>query len=166
VTPSPSECGVTQRSVNQIRDFFATPDGAQMETNRSSQMDIVVPVGEPVDAVTSADVLATLRELFACYNAGEMRRAFALMTDAYLQEYAARALLLPEDVDYFLGDPRPAPANERFSLAAVSDITLLDDGRVGAFVVSSHPIVGVDTEYMILALQDGRWLIDEVFLFV
>lgn len=166
MTPDPSECAVAPRSVDLMRDLFATPVGSQAPTNPSSQMDVVVPVGEPVDAVTAAEVVGTLRELYACFNAGEMRRAFALMTDAYLQDYAAQAVLLPEDVAYFLGEPRPAPANERFSLAAVTDLTMLDDGRVGAFVVSSHPLVGVDTEYMILALQDGRWYLDEVFVFV
>lgn len=166
ITPDSSECVVAPRSVDLMRDIFATPDGTQAGTNPSSQKDVIVPVGEPVDAVIAADVMATLRELFACYNAGDMRRVFALMTDAYLRDYAAQAVLLPEDVAYFLGEPRPAPANERFSLAAVTDLTMLDDGRVGAFVVSSHPLVGVDTEYMILALQDGRWYLDEVFVFV
>lgn len=169
MTPDPSECVVAPRSEKSLQPLFVIPGGEQdtlAETAPSSQADAIVPVGTPVDAVTTAGVIGTLRELFACYNAEDLPRAFSLLTDAYLEGLAARSTFAPEDQAYFFGEPQPAPEDERFSLVAVTDLSMLADGRVGAFVVSSHPIAGLNTDYMILALQDDRWLIDEVFVFV
>lgn len=168
ITPDPSECVVAPRPDDLLQPLFATPDGEPdipAGSSAPSQAEVVVPVGQPVDAVVAAEIVGTLRKLHACYNAGDMRRVFAFVTDTYLHDLAARSTLTPEDYAYFFGEPRPAPESERTSLVAVTDMTMLVDGRVGAFVVSSNPIAGSNTDFMILSLHDDRWLIDEIIEF-
>ena len=61
----------------------------------------------------------------------------------------------------------PEPRDEAFlaRLLAVTDVSMLPEGRVAAFVVISEPLLppgGPETLLFIFANQDGQWLLDDL----
>ncbi|MCC6314837.1 MAG: hypothetical protein IT337_12585, partial [Thermomicrobiales bacterium] len=68
--PEPALCRVEPVPLAEIEAAIA----AATPTAGTSRMRDVVPAGEPTDAATAAGVTATVRELVACFNAGELLR--------------------------------------------------------------------------------------------
>ena len=89
-----------------------------------------LPSGPSADAETIAAIEATVYELGARANAGDVQRLFALCTDRYLGEIG------PYDAAVFSGDlATPAAVEDRLSIDATTNVQRLDDGRVTAVVV-------------------------------
>ena len=66
------------------------------------------------------------------------------------------------------GLPEPVPAAERVRLLAVTDVSVMADGRIGAIVISDDPPIppeGPQTTLALFVEEGGRWLIDESVLF-
>jgi hypothetical protein len=164
-TPSPDACAVAPREAEAIRELLGPPEPIAYPTTDpeapATRM-IEIPVGQPGDPGIEAGVVTTVYEFFACSNAGDMRRAFALGTDHYIQHYGGSGSLTDEDIAFLTGDPVPVPAEFHTAVIAVTNITVFVDGRAGAFVTIDTPFEGLATEYTILAWQGKRWLIDEV----
>ena len=116
-----------------------------------------VPTGMPADATTAAAVTAVEIEYAACFNAGEMRRALALLADpllALVSTYAAN----PE-FGRRLATPEPMPEDQRIETVVVLNPVVLPDGRVGALVVWN----GLETNFHLFQKVDGAWkLQDEI----
>lgn len=184
VAPDPAECQVEPRAADDLiavwfpggTPIAATPEGSPADASGTA-LDvnedgtpvgavIDVPVGEPADAETIDAVTATVREVFACFNAGDFGRALSLFSDNLVAGFGPEPGESIEDVRGFLeAEPTPAPEGQRIVLIAVTDVVVMDDGRVGAIVTSNDPTVepeGMETALVIFVEEDGRWLVDEV----
>ncbi len=170
----PVECQVEGRTADELialwyqendegTPVLATPEAAE-------PMALVpVPLGEPADAETVAGVSATVREVFACFNAGDFGRATALFSENLVRQFGPSPEESPEDVRAFLEAAEPAPEEARIQLLAVTDVAVMEDGRVGAFVVSVDPTVppeGAEAALVVFVEAGDRWVVDEVVEFV
>jgi hypothetical protein len=169
ITPGPELCMVEPRPLAFFEQYLGTPDAtpsgegaAEMEGSLDS---FVPPEGQPADPETVDAVVATAVEIVACFNGGDLRRAFALYTDALIESFAAEDPLPQEEFDLMAGTPTAAPEDQRSSVLAVRDVVLLDDGRVGGFVDFEFEDGYLETQYAILVQEGDRWLVDEILLF-
>ena len=114
-----------------------------------------------------ATVTATVRESFACLNGGDYLRALSFVSEDRLRA-AMRENPVPVEALRALleAPPEPLPPAERGTVLAVTDVSVLADGRVGAFVASARPGRGPDTAYTVFVREGGRWLVDESIEFL
>ncbi len=110
-----------------------------------------------------AGVTTSAEELFACYNARDVLRVFALFTDYFLKRYFAQEGVTAEALEYFAMPAEARPA-EAWESIGVTDVVVLPDGRIGACLHGTNPEGdGLDLiDYTIFVKQDGRHLIDDV----
>ncbi len=169
ITPAPAGCTIEPRPVELIETLLGTPvaGGAPDRDARPAEPSSAeVPIGEWADEEVREGIITTVVESSACFNAGDSRRAFALVSDAFLQGYVAENALTAEDIAFLTAGPEPILAEARETILAVTDVSTLDDGRAGAFVVTSSEWSGPDTAYLLFVQSGERWLIDEVIAFL
>lgn len=94
-----SACTVTPRTDAEIAKLAATPAVAPTPP-------AALPNGAEIDAATTRAIQATLDQLSACQNAGNVNAVLALYTDAYVSNVA----LAPERVPIVQGTPPPNAA--------------------------------------------------------
>jgi hypothetical protein len=146
----PARCNVEPRTLDELGRILslATPTtpGERPET------------GNPVhpDSESGRAVIATIETLFACLNAGDRLRAYALYTDGYLA-----TILQPADLST-VATPYP---NDPDELTRIVDITLrsLPGECIAANVVLDPALIPVDKIFeFILVPVEGQWKIDAV----
>ena len=171
----PAECRVEPRPADELIAVWYEENEAGTPVLATPAADtapasVPVPLGEPADAETAAAATAVVREVLACFNAGDFGRALALFSDDLVRSFGPSPEETPEDVRAFLAPaPEPLPAGSRIRLLAVTDVAVMADGRVGAFVVTDDPTVppeGPETALVLVVEEDGRWLVDAVVEFV
>ena len=163
--PDPSECEITPRTVEELRDLAATPVPATEPPDGATPA--AVSEGEPANPLVANAVAFTVRQAVACSNAGEWLRVLSLYSDGYLQRTAATLGGFDEEYLRSLAAPQPPRHDE---MPVVTDVVLLPDGRAAAWVVP-------DEEEAVFALSslegrlrvvfvavEGRWLVDEVYV--
>jgi hypothetical protein len=130
---------------------------------------IPLPLGEPADPETVAEITATVRELLACQNRVENGRFFALFTDTMLRQFGPLPGESPENIADVLAPFDPIPVEEQTRLLAVTDISVMPDGRIGALVVSEDPAFptteGAHTTLTVFVEDGDRWLVDGIARF-
>jgi hypothetical protein len=139
---------------------------AWAEAPVASEADL--PSGEAADEPTVAAVNATLHEIFACFDAAQYARAFALMTDDAIRQFGPDVNSpeedTPEEVSALLDaqvagtpttDNEAAPSGEHTEVSAPRGARVLDDGRVGAIFESEG-----DAVFALFARHGDRWLLD------
>ena len=162
---APSECVAEPQAYEDIAAILNL-DGDGVPAPAMTQ--ITPPLGEIADARTSISIKEAAREVVACFNAGDIPRAAGLMTekgvrraywgltiDAENRELARSRIAAP---------PRPRAEEALVRLITVTDVSVLPDGRVTAFVVLNEPLLppsGPETLLFVFANQDGRWLVDD-----
>jgi hypothetical protein len=162
---APSECVAEPRTYEDIAAILAL-DGEGVPAPAMTQ--ITPPLGDVADAETSISIKEAARQVLACFNAGDIPRAAGLMTengvrraywgltiDAENRELARTRITAP---------PEPRAEEALVRLITVTDISLLPDGRIAAFVVLNEPLLppaGPETLLFVFANQDGRWLVDD-----
>ena len=169
VTPDPAECTVEASTIDELlARFEATPVAGTPafgdEGTLASPEAFTLPEGEPADEETTAQVVATLRELIACANSGNFLYIFVFITDDLAREFTAEPIT-EEEAEFFRATPPALDPAQYGTLVAVEQVTVLPDGRVGALFHSIFPGEegGVQVDYVVLEEQaDGRWLIDEL----
>lgn len=168
VTPSPADCTVEPRDAESLRALLGTPPSQEPASGTpvSAATVTTVPVGRPASGDIEASITATVYELHACYNAGDLRRASALITDDVLRNLSKDQSLTAQDIAFFTAEPTPVPVEARTAILAVTDVSVLSSGQVGAFVITNDALTGSDTVYMVLVHQGEQWLIDEIIEFV
>jgi hypothetical protein len=60
--------------------------------------------------------------------------------------------------------PEPRAEDALVRLITVTDVSVLPDGRIAAFVVLNEPLLppsGPETLLFVFANQDGQWLVDD-----
>ena len=113
ITPDLADCRIEPRSIDDLvaplvrrrRPRLATPPAEATAT------EVTIPVGSPADEATVAGVVATIREVIACQEAGDLRRTTALVTDDLARSRVRSAPgSTEEEVRRFLAQA-PEPAN-------------------------------------------------------
>jgi hypothetical protein len=161
--PAPEECRVEPRSLASFQ-ALATPGAASTAPAVPPEAPEGLPPGEPADAATAAAIGATVRELLACYNAGERLRIFAFYSDGFLRPlFGAPAPFSQGAYDRF-ATPQPVPPELRVALVAIGEVRLLADGRAGAVVTVDDPnaATGPSTtsSFLVFVRAGDRWLLD------
>ena len=162
--PDPSECRVEPRPLDDVASVVGTPTSDQTLGAVGTPAPFDVPDGSPVDDETATAVRSTLRELFACTNAGDFLRVYALFTDDFLRSFFV-GTPFSEEVAAFIGAaPQPLPDEERRVIVRLGEPRLLDDGRVGVPIVLDEPADprSEEFDYAVLEPVGDRWLVDEI----
>ena len=164
VAPDPTECTVTPRPIEDVVAVVGTPAVGAATPVAASPAPFTVPAGEPADAATAKAAVATLRQVFACANAGDFLRVYALFTDDYVRAFFAGTPLTPEVQAFLSAPPRPLPPDQQRVIVRVGEARLLADGRVGVPIVLDEPDDPrtEEPDYAILEEVGGRWLVDEI----
>jgi hypothetical protein len=159
--PPPALCRAAPRSLADLNELIATPVAARSPAIPRPRD--VVPEGSPADPATVAGVTVTVRELVACFNAGELLRAYGLYTDSYLHRLLARQDPLTQVAYDALATPMPEPPASRAAILAIRDVRLLPDGTAGATVTIRYAVVPMPkTFFFTFARTSDRWLIADI----
>ena len=161
---APSECVAEPQAYEDIAAILNL-DGDGVPAPAMTQ--ITPPLGEIADVKTSISIKEAARAVVACFNAGDIPRAAGLMTENGVRR-AYWGLTIDAD-NRELARTRIAAPQQRTEetlvrLITVTDISVLPDGRVTAFVVLNEPLLppsGPETLLFVFANQDGRWLVDD-----
>jgi hypothetical protein len=124
----------------------------------------IVPAGTPADPVTVDGIKATVRELVACFNAGEPLRSFGLYTDAYLNILFNRQGGFSQAVYDSYATPEPvADATRHTAILEIAEVRVFADGSAGATVTMRYASIPVPKTFYISFLWNGeRWMISDV----
>ena len=159
VAPDPSECVIEPIPIEEIVRILGTP----LAEPGGSPVPFVIPPGKPADAETSADVVATLRQVFACANAGDPLRIASLYTDDFVRDFFGGVPI--EDLLQFLAiPPQPLPEAQKRLIIRFGQVQLLPNGRAGVVIVLDEPDDPrtEEPDFAILERIEGRWLVDEL----
>jgi len=161
-------CDVEPRPVDELMAAIGLEDSVDVATPTAVARGVIAPLGTRADAAARAGIEETVRELYACLNANDVPRAAALMTDAGLSRFLGAP---PADEDAaaqlretFETPPQARAEDQRARVVAITDESIIEDGRAVAFVVVNEPILppgGAETLAFFFAEQDGRWLLDD-----
>lgn len=164
LVPLPEECVSEPREQAEIDAILASGEPVQVLPDG-----LPVPLGVPADEAIQLQVGATVRELLACLNAGDAQRGASLFSESGLRVfYGAPAADDSAEEQAPAGTPTPRSEEQWLSLRTVTDVSVLEDGRVGAFVVLDDPLVRgprAQTLLFVFVEGDGRWVIDGVLGF-
>ncbi len=144
----------------------ATPVAAQASPvmEQEAANEITIPIGEPADAETVAAVTETLYQVMACFAAGDILRSYGLFTDDLAQLFGPEPGTSRADAEAFLAGGGEDGGEEQSEVVSVANVMVLEDGRVGAFVVDRYE-TGDALTYVVFEDVGGRWLADEVIEF-
>ncbi len=161
--PNPSECTVHPRTADELRALFQAVAAATPASSPAASPTAYIPPrgGKPADEATIAAVTATMREIIACVNAGNIAAAFALQTDNKLrsdfQEDVSQGLTA-DDFIQFVTAASPVPTQSWMAVPALSDARVLDDGRVTAHIFDKQQ----GAAFAIFVKQGDHWLLDSL----
>lgn len=156
-----SECVTPARPITFLGDLVATP-----VPESTPEPLVAVPAGEPLPAEAQAEISATIRQIIACSNSGDLLRAFALFSDSYLRRIVDPTGELEPDVANELANSFATPTtlneNQLVSLVGIREMVLLPDGRVAVVVETDGGDPdpdGTDVDLFILEKHGDAWLV-------
>jgi hypothetical protein len=161
---SPEECVAEPRATDQITGLLGL---AGEGIKPPALPTITAPLGENLGSDESIPIKEAAREILACFNAGDIARASALMTDTGVIRTYWQLTETPElrtTAQERIGTAVPRPELAQIRLVTVTDISVLPDGRAIAFVVINDPAApqpGPETLLFYFKDQDGTWLLDD-----
>lgn len=163
-------CTVEPRAVDELLQIWFDPAGTPIPaTDMPTPVDTAsdVPAGTPADDETATALTATMREVFACFDAGNVPGALALMSENAIRQFGpdfsdeaqdsvdeVRAII--EAQIAAAATPIPAGMTTVTVVSEAWDARTFDDGRAGAFFESEG-----DTVFAYFVQEDGTWLLDE-----
>jgi hypothetical protein len=162
---APSECVAEPRAYDDIATILAL-DGEGVPPPAMTQ--ITPPLGDVADVETSISIKEAARHVLACFNAGDIPRAAGLMTENGVRRAYWGLTIDQENRELararIAAPPEPRAEEALVRLITVTDVSLLPDGRIAAFVVLNEPLLppaGPETLLFIFTNQDGQWLVDD-----
>jgi hypothetical protein len=161
-TPAPPEACVVAPLTPEELEAIAAGETSSFATPTLTDVPFGAPDGEPADAETTEAFTAVVRESWACLNAGDWPRFFALLTeDEMRQNFGA-------DIVALGGSPvAPYPPDQWTVVHAILDVEVLPDGRVGGFVIVDSPTdpLAVEVNYQIAVETEDGWRLDDFVCF-
>jgi hypothetical protein len=164
------ECQVAPRTADELFTLLGLVEGGQAAAAERAPVPAPPWTAADDEAATAAE--ATAREWLACINADDNLRIAALMTDAALVRFFAGALVAEEqlaDAQARLAEePAPRAEEEHVRLLSVSDVAVLEDGRIVALAVINEPALrprGQETLLLVFDPAGERYLIDDIVQF-
>jgi hypothetical protein len=159
MAPDPGECVIEPAPVEEIAAILATPVAEPAD----NPTPFVLPAGEPADAETSAAVVATLHQVFACANAGDPLRVASLFSDDFVRTFFG-GVPLQDLLDFLAVPPQPLPEDQKRIIVRFGEVRHLPDGRAGVVIVLDEPDDPrtEEPDLAILERLEGRWLVDEL----
>jgi hypothetical protein len=161
LVPQPEECLVEPRDQAEIDTILA---GGQATAPLPAGLP--VPLGTPADDETRAEVEALVREVLACLNAGDAPRGASLFSENGLRGFYGATVGTDASAEQAsAGTPTPRDEEHWLNLRAVTDASVMEDGRVAAFVVVDDPLVrGPRAQTLLILFTDegGQLLVDGV----
>ena len=162
---APSECVSEPRVYDEIASILAI-DGEGVPAPAMTQ--ITPPLGEITDIETSISIKEAARHVLACFNAGDIPRAAGLMTDNGVKRAYWGLTIDQENRELartrIAAAPEPRAEEALIRLITVTDVSMLPDGRVAAFVILNEPLLppaGPEALLFVFTNQDGNWLVDD-----
>jgi hypothetical protein len=162
-------CTAEPRSIDELLPLWFDAEGTPVATPESQtpfQSEAELPQGTPADAETTAAITATIREIFACFDAGQYARAFSLMTDHAVSQFGPDVTDPSEDTPdevrallegQIVGTPIPGETTGGQTIISdARDARVLPDGRVGAIFES-----GGDRVFALFQQSGDQWLLDD-----
>lgn len=140
-------------------------------TEPGPALEISLPLGQPVDAETATAVEDTTRELLACLNAGDFLRAGSLTTgNGAKLLFGGLAADGPEALDERLASEPVARVDEAawVRLVGVTDVSVMADGRIAAFVILNEPVReprGLETLLFVFQQEGDALKLDQLLGF-
>jgi len=157
--PPPELCQTAPPTFHELSAILATPSTGGVADATPTP----IPTGTPADPETIAGITATLRELVACFNAGDVLRAYGLYTPGYLRRVLANQDPLTPSAYDALATPYPPDDDERSATLGIEGVRLFDDGTAGANVTNRYALIPVPKTFFFTLVREGdRWLIDGV----
>lgn len=159
----PALCTVEPRPTDELLDLWFPAGGTPTAVLEEARAEVTIPLGQPADGAIILAVSATVHEIFSCFAAGDYGRAAALFTDDLARQLGPAPGQTREQVTAFLEVP-PVLEEEASRVIAITNVMVLEDGRVGAFIVE-RGVQGDTTAYVIFEYWGTHWLLDEVMEF-
>jgi hypothetical protein len=166
------ECLVEPRSSDEVFTLLGLAEEAAGQAAPAPRTPVPAPPWTRADEETATATEATIREWLACINADDNLRIAALMSDAALTRFFASTLGSAEAIEgaraNLAGTPVPRAEEDLAQLVSVSDVSVLDDGRIAALAVIREPALrpgGQEALLLILTPVGDRLLIDDVVQF-
>jgi hypothetical protein len=129
---------------------------------------ITPPLGQIADVATTISIKEAARQVLACFNAGDIPRAAGLMTESGVRRAYWGLTIDTENRELartrIAAPPEPRAEDALVRLITVTDVSVLPDERITAFVVLNEPLLppaGPETLLFVFANQDGQWLVDD-----
>ena len=170
ITADPGQCLVAPRGVDELLGIWFTPEGTPLAaaTPVVGATFVTLPVGPAADEATRQAVIATVGEVFACFAAGDFLRATALFSDDLVRGFGAEPGTTIEEVRAFLALPPTPIEGDMGRIIGISDVMLLEDGRVAAIIMNEVDQTGarLDAAYVLFDREDDRWVADEIVDFL
>lgn len=161
----PSECKSDPMPVDRLTTVLGLDAQGVPQPKYTT---ITPPLGTVVDNATAISIKDAAREVLACFNAGDIPRAAALMTDNGIKRSYWGLTINDQSrqnaKELLAKAATPRGEDQAIRLIAVTDASMLPDGRVAAFLVINEPLLpppGPETLLFIFANQDGAWKVDD-----
>lgn len=166
---SPDLCQVEPRSEEELIAAFGLDAASAEEAPVILRAEISIPLGQPAPGEVIQGVTDTIREFFACNNAGNVARTTTLLSESGTMRFygfGPREGAADEQFRaWAAGEATPREEDAYIRLLAVTDVSLLPDGRVAAFVITNEPLLpprGPETLLFVFSQgEDDRWVIDD-----
>jgi hypothetical protein len=169
-TPEASDCTVDPRTGEDIAALAANTGAATMEVDlntpnpdAATPTPFVAPLGTPIiegEAVT--DITELVRHYYACQNANDTLRLFALMTDDFVARTVNAGSIDPADFDD-VGTPSTDVVASEQQTIALNGIVQIEADVYGVNVVGFDGASGEEfTDYLIVVRDGERYLIDDL----
>lgn len=171
-TLSPDLCQVEPRSADELIALFGLDAASVDEAPVVEPAPIAIPLGQPAGPEVANAITQTVEQFFACTNAGDTARVTAMLSDIGVFRFYGFGPREPE-VDETLrnqaaGATTPREDGTYIRLIAVTDVSILPDGRVAAFIVNNEPLLpprGPETLLMVFSEGENGWVIDDYYDF-
>lgn len=164
--PERGACSLAPRSIDEVVALGGTTPPPPKDPPGGPYFPVHVPVSEPADPATAAEVTSAMTTLANCLASGDTTRALSGLTDDYLGRIVDHDGADGLRVDFERGPRRPyvmspwAPVGEPL-------VGRFDDGRVvirrtlGPETLPRDPRVGSVEVAFILSKAGDHWLLDD-----
>jgi hypothetical protein len=173
ITADPALCTGERAAVEDLLGLWFDAEGTPAATDAmgspvamdgmEAMNEVTLPLGEPAGAAITAEITTVVQNVFSCFAAGDPLVSYGLFSENLQRMFGPEPGTTREEAEFFLTQ-EAQPDDELGDIVAITDVMLLEDGRVGAFIVDRY-LGQYSTSYVIFVQEDGRWLVDDVIGF-